>query len=566
MSPRPPKSETVRIVFLGGLGEIGRNCFCLEVEDRILVVDCGIMFPDADMPGVDLVLPDFTYLRENADRVEGVFLTHAHEDHAGGLAYLLRDVPTPIYGSPLSLGLARNRIEEAGVLGSTELIPVHDGERRSIGPFDCEFIPVTHSVPHAFATAYHTPAGTILHSGDFKLDLTPVDGRKTDLALIGEIAKRTGGIKLLLSDSTNAERPGFTPSEITVGASMRTVFRDHPDRRIIVASFASHLHRVRQVCEAAVNAGRRIAFLGRSMVQNVALGREMGMLAIPGDRVIDIDEVSRYAPGEVCIVCTGSQGEPMSALSLMAAHEHKYVKVSADDVVIISAHAIPGNESNVSRVIDSLYRAGAEVIHGGNSPVHVSGHASQEELKFLLDLVQPEWFVPVHGEYRHLVHHARLAEAVGVAPEHVIVCEDGDALTIEPAGDGGVEIGVERRAVPAGYQYVDGIVGDVGQGVLRDRRNLAEEGLVVVIVTVDAVTGEVVTGPEIVTRGWVYAPEAEELLEEAKAAVLESLRETANEGATDLDTLRRHARRSLGKFISERTRRRPAVIPVVMEV
>jgi len=384
--------------------------------------------------------------------------------------------------------------------------------------------------------------------------------------LIGEIAKRTGGIKLLLSDSTNAERPGFTPSEITVGASMRTVFRDHPDRRIIVASFASHLHRVRQVCEAAVNAGRRIAFLGRSMVQNVALGREMGMLAIPGDRVIDIDEVSRYAPGEVCIVCTGSQGEPMSALSLMAAHEHKYVKVSADDVVIISAHAIPGNESNVSRVIDSLYRAGAEVIHGGNSPVHVSGHASQEELKFLLDLVQPEWFVPVHGEYRHLVHHARLAEAVGVAPEHVIVCEDGDALTIEPAGDGGVEIDVERRAVPAGYQYVDGIVGDVGQGVLRDRRNLAEEGLVVVIVTVDAVTGEVVTGPEIVTRGWVYAPEAEELLEEAKAAVLESLRETANEGATDLDTLRRHARRSLGKFISERTRRRPAVIPVVMEV
>src|SRR5713101_3805009 len=565
MSPRPPKSETVRIVFLGGLGEIGRNCFCLEVEDRILVVDCGIMFPDADMPGVDLVLPDFTYLRENADRVEGVFLTHAHEDHAGGLAYLLRDVPTPIYGSPLSLGLARNRIEEAGVLGSTELIPVHDGERRSIGPFDCEFIPVTHSVPHAFATAYHTPAGTILHSGDFKLDLTPVDGRKTDLALIGEIAKRTGGIKLLLSDSTNAERPGFTPSEITVGASMRTVFRDHPDRRIIVASFASHLHRVRQVCEAAVNAGRRIAFLGRSMVQNVALGREMGMLAIPGDRVIDIDEVSRYAPGEVCIVCTGSQGEPMSALSLMAAHEHKYVKVSADDVVIISAHAIPGNESNVSRVIDSLHRAGAEVIHGGNSPVHVSGHASQEELKFLLDLVQPEWFVPVHGEYRHLVHHARLAEAVGVAPEHVIVCEDGDALTIEPAGDGGVEIDVERRAVPAGYQYVDGIVGDVGQGVLRDRRNLAEEGLVVVIVTVDAVTGEVVTGPEIVTRGWVYAPEAEELLEEAKAAVRASLQEAANEGAIDFETLRRHARRSLGRFINERTKRRPAIIPVVME-
>jgi ribonuclease J len=466
----------------------------------------------------------------------------------------------------LSLGLARNRIEEAGLLGDTELIPVHDGERRRIGPFDCEFIPVTHSVPHAFATAYHTPAGTILHSGDFKLDLTPVDGRKTDLALIGEIAKRAGGIRMLLSDSTNAERPGFTPSESTVGVTMRTLFRDHPDRRVIVASFASHLHRVRQVCEAAVAAGRRVAFLGRSMVQNVALGREMGVLDVPVERVIDIEEVPRYAPGEVCIVCTGSQGEPMSALALMAAHEHKHVKVSADDVVVISAHAIPGNESNVARVIDALHRAGAEVIHDRNAAVHVSGHASQEELKFLLDLVQPEWFVPVHGEYRHMVHHARLAEQVGVDPARVLVCEDGDVLTIEVDGAGRADVVVDRRAVPAGYQYVDGIVGDVGLGVLRDRRNLAEEGLVVVIVTVDATTGDLVTGPEIVTRGWVYAPEAEELLEEAKAAVRESLREAADEGATDFETVRRHARRSLGRFINERTRRRPAIIPVVIEV
>jgi ribonuclease J len=554
---RPP----VTITFLGGLGEIGRNCFCLEVEGRILVVDCGLMFPDENMPGVDLVLPDFTYLRENSERVEGVFLTHAHEDHAGGLAFLLRDVSVPIYGSPLSLGLARSRIEEAGLLDRTDLIPVYDGERRWIGPFDCEFIPVTHSVPHAFATAYHTPAGTILHSGDFKLDLTPVDGRKTDLALIGEIVKRTGGVKLLLSDSTNAERPGFTPSESTVGATMRAMFRDHPERRVIVASFASHLHRVQQVCEAAVNAGRRVAFLGRSMTQNVALAREMGLLDLPIERVIDIEEVPRYAPGEVCVVCTGSQGEPLSALALMAAHEHKYIKVSEDDVVVISAHAIPGNESNVSRVIDSLHRAGAEVVHGGNAGVHVSGHASQEELKFLLDIVAPDWFVPVHGEYRHLVHHARLAREVGVAPDHVLVCEDGDVLTLHESG-----IEVERRAVPAGYQYVDGIVGDVGLGVLRDRRNLAEEGLVVVIVTIDAATGEVVTGPEIVTRGWVYAPEAEELLEEAKAVVRASLAEAADEGATDFETIRRHARRSLGKFINERTRRRPAIIPVVIEV
>jgi ribonuclease J len=490
-----------------------------------------------------------------------VFLTHGHEDHAGGLAFLLRDLEFPIYGSPLSLGLARNRIEEAGMLGRTELIPVHDGERRQIGPFDCEFIPVTHSVPHAFATAYHTPAGTILHSGDFKLDLTPVDGRKTDLALIGEISRRAGGIRLLLSDSTNAERPGFTPSETTVGVQLRSLFREHVDRRLIVACFSSHLHRVQQVAETAVAAGRRVAFLGRSMVQNVALGREMGLLDLPADRVIDIEDVGRYAPGEVCVVCTGSQGEPMSALALMAAHEHKYVKISGDDIVVISAHAIPGNESNVARVIDALHRAGADVVHDRIAPVHVSGHASQEELKFLLDLVQPEWFVPVHGEYRHLVHHARLAEEVGVPSGRVLVCEDGDVLTIDTGG-----IDVERRAVPAGYQYVDGIVGDIGLGVLRDRRNLAEEGFVAVIVTVDAVTGELVTGPEIVTRGWVYAPEAEELLEEAKVEVRASLAAAADEGAVDYETLRRHARRALGRFINERTRRRPAIIPVVIEV
>ncbi|MGZ8766440.1 MAG: ribonuclease J [Acidimicrobiia bacterium] len=561
---KPKKSardDAVRIVFLGGLNEIGRNCMCIEVEGRILVDDCGIMFPEADMPGVDLVLPDFTYLRDNADRVEAVLLTHGHEDHTGGLAFLLRDLSVPIYGSKLSLGLARNRIEEAGLLGRTELIPVEDGERVQIGPFDCEFIPVTHSVPHAFGIAFHTPVGTILHTGDFKLDLSPVDGRTTDLALFGEIAKRDGGIRLLLSDSTNAERPGYTPSESTVGGAMRTVFRDHPDRRLIVASFASHLHRVRQVAEAALGAGRKIAFLGRSMVNNVTLGREMGLLDVPVDRVIDIAEAAKLPPGDVCIICTGSQGEPLSALSLMAAREHKFVKISEDDVVVISAHAIPGNEVNVTRVIDALWRAGAEVLHGGASPVHVSGHASQEELKFILSLTKPDFMVPVHGEYHHMVNHARLARSAGVQDDHVIVCEDGDRLTLYKD-----RLEVERQAVPSGYLYVDGIVGDVGHGVLRDRQNLAEEGVVVVIVTVDIKSGDVVTGPEIVTRGWVYAPEAEELLEDAKQAVTASIDGAIAEGALDLDTLRRHARRSLGKFIDERTRRRPIVIPVVMEV
>ncbi|MDZ4826615.1 MAG: ribonuclease J [Actinomycetota bacterium] len=553
--------EAARIVFLGGLGEIGRNCMCLEVEGRILVVDCGIMFPDAAMPGIDLVLPDFTYLRDNAKRVEAVFLTHAHEDHAGGLAFLLADVPVPIYGSELSLAMARNRIEEAGMLDRTELIPVRDGERRSIGPFDCQFIPVTHSVPHGFATAFFTPAGTIIHTGDFKIDLTPVDGRRTDLAMLGELARREGGIRLLLADSTNAERPGFTPSESTVGEAMRGLFREHPTKRFIVASFASHLHRVQQVAQAAIAHDRRVAFVGRSMLQNAALGRDLNMLDIPAHAVIDIEETARYAPGDVCVICTGSQGEPMSALALMAAHEHKHVKVSEDDVVVISAHAIPGNEANVSRVIDSLHRAGAEVIHDRNAPVHVSGHASQEELKFMLNLLSPDWFVPVHGEYRHMVHHAQLAKASGVAEDHVIVCEDGDMLTLGPEG-----IEVDRRAVPAGYMYVDGIVGDIGTGVLRDRKALAEEGVVVVIVTIDSKTGEIITGPEIVTRGWVYAPEAEGLLEEAKQVVRDSIAAAAKEGATDFETMHRHARKSLGKFIDERTRRRPIVIPVVMEV
>jgi ribonuclease J len=550
----------VRIVFLGGLGEIGRNCACIEVEDRILLIDCGIMFPDPDMPGVDLVLPDFTYLRQNAERIEGVVLTHGHEDHAGGLAFLLQEVaPVPIYGSALSLGLARNRIEEAGMLGRTELIPVEDGERRKIGPFDCQFIPVTHSVPHGFATAIYTPAGTILHSGDFKLDQAPVDGRMTDLALLGEIGRR--GVRLLLSDSTNAEEPGHIPSESTIGVVMRELFHEHAGRRVIAACFASHIHRVQQIAEAAIDHGRLIAFLGRSMQQNVRLARSMGLLSLTDDVIIDIDEIDRHEPGRICVICTGSQGEPMSALALMAAHENHRVKLGPEDTVIISAHPIPGNESNVSRVIGGLYRAGADVIHSGLAPVHVSGHAAQEELKFFLNLIKPEYFVPVHGEYRHLVHHARLARGTGVPDDQVLICEDGDSLLMHEDG-----IDVERRFAPAGYLYVDGIVGDVGRGVLRDRRALAAEGIVVVIVTIDGRTGEVVTGPEIVTRGWVHAPEAESLLEEAKEAVLVSLTEAIDEGALDFETMRRHARKGLQRFINERTKRRPIIVPIVMEV
>ena len=549
----------VRIVFLGGLGEIGRNCACVEVEGRIMILDCGIMFPDTDMPGIDLVLPDFTYLRENADRIEGCIITHGHEDHCGGLSFLLRELSFPIYGSELTLGLARSRIEEAGLLGRAQLIPVRDGERRMIGPFDVEFIPVTHSVPHGFATAFHTPKGVILHSGDFKIDLTPVDGRATDLARIGALADGPG-IRLLLSDSTNAEEEGHTDSERQVGAVLSRLFAANSDKRVIVACFASHIHRIQQIADAAIANGRTLATLGRSMAKNVALARSMGLLRIPDDQLVDIEKIGGYDPRRVCVVSTGSQGEPMSALALMAAADNKWIKVGEGDLVVLSSHAIPGNETSVGKVIDGLCRLGAEVIHSGLAQVHVSGHAKREELKTLLSLARPDCFIPVHGEFRHLTHHARLAQDMGVDKARVLLAEDGDVVELS---EHGIDFVAE---VPAGYLYVDGIVGDVGRGVLRDRQVLAEEGVVVVIITVDAKSGEVLTGPEIITRGWVYAPEAEALLDEARQAVLQALQDAADSGSVDFEALRRRARSALGRFVNERTRRRPMIVPVVIEV
>ena len=457
----------------------------------------------------------------------------------------------------LSLGLTQNRIEEAGVLDRTELVAVADGERRHIGPFDVEFIPVTHSVPDGFATAFHTPQGVVLHSGDFKLDLTPVDGRTTDLARIGAIASDEG-IRLLLSDSTNAEEPGHTASESSVGEVLNEIFADHADKRVIVTCFASHLHRVQQVARAAMSNGRVIATLGRTMGKNVALAREMGLLQIPDSSLVDISRIGDVDPRRVCVVSTGSQGEPMSALTLMAAGENKWLSVGDGDVVIMSSHAIPGNEMNVGRVIDGLHRRGAEVVHSGIADVHVSGHAMQGELQTLLSITRPEFFIPVHGEYRHLTHHSRLAVRMGVPAVNCLLAEDGDVVELS---DAGLEFAGE---VPAGYLYVDGIVGDVGHGVLRDRRVLSEEGVVIVVVTVDSKSGEVLTGPEIITRGWVYEREAEALIGEARQAVLASLEKTSDEGGQD--NRRRHVRSALGRFVNERTRRRPMIVPVVMEV
>ena len=551
-------AASVRIVFLGGLGEIGRNCMAIEQEGKVLLIDCGLMFPDADMHGIDLVLPDFTWLRQRADDIVAVVATHGHEDHVGALQYLLRELSFPIYGSAVTLGLARNRIEEAGLLGKTELVTVRDGERLMIGPFDVEFIPVTHSVPHAHAIALHTPQGVVLHTGDFKLDLTPVDGRRTDLGRIGALAS-TEGIRLLMADSTNAEEHGHAPSESSVGAVLRSVFAEQKGRRIITASFASHLHRIQQIADAAIANGRVVATLGLSMKKNVRMGRDLGVLRIPDASLIDIEEIDKYQPGQVCIVSTGSQGEPMSALALLARGESKWVKAGEHDTVVLSSHAIPGNEGAVNRVIDDLLRAGVEVIHSGVADVHATGHAQADELKTYLSITNPEFFVPIHGEYRHMVANAKLGYIMGVPRDHVLVCEDGDVLELSDAGLSAV------GRVPAGYLYVDGIVGDVGQGVLRDRKVLAEEGVVVVVVTVDIETGKVLVGPEIITRGWVYAPEAEDLLDEACDRVAEAVEKALAAGVRDVESLERDVRRAAGKFVNERTKRRPMIVPVVME-
>jgi ribonuclease J len=536
-------------------------------DRRILLIDCGLMFPDADMHGIDLVLPDFTYLREHADAIVGLVATHGHEDHVGGIQFLLRDEagigdlradPLPIYGARLTLGLARHRIEEAGLLGRCDMRAVADLETVEIGPFRVEFIPVTHSVPHSHAIAVHTDQGVILHSGDWKLDLTPVDGRRTDLARIGQLTAGRG-VRLLMADSTNAEEPGHAPSETSVGSVLAALFVQHRGRRIITASFASHLHRIQQIVDAAVASGRKVATLGLSMKKNVRLGLELGVLSIPESVIIDVEDIDRYDPGEICVISTGSQGEPMSALSLLARGENKFVKLGEHDTVILSSHAIPGNESNVNKVIDGLLRRGAEVVHSGVVDVHATGHAQADEIKTYLSLVRPEWYVPIHGEFRHMMANARLGELMGIPRQRVLTCEDGDVIEL---GDDGLE---HAGRVPSGYVYVDGIIGDVGQGVIRDRRVLGEEGVVVVVVTVDIQTGKVLTGPDIITRGWVYAPEAEDLLDEACERVSVAVETALRNGERDVEALERDVRRTAGKFVNERTKRRPMIVPVVME-
>jgi ribonuclease J len=543
---------SIAVTFLGGLGEIGRNCAAVEVDGRIALIDVGLMFPEEDMLGVDLVFPDWSWLVERKRDVSLVVITHGHEDHMGALGYFLRDIDVPVYGTELTLELARGRIEELGV--EADLRTIEQKTWISDAPFKFMLIPVSHSVPEASAIAFDTKEGTILHSGDFKLDPTPIDGRPTDLPAFASLGSR--GVRLLLSDSTNAEKDGFEPSESSVGQPIADVIRDARGR-VIAACFSSHVHRVQQIANAGIAAGRKVAFFGRSMHRNTAIASDLGVLDLPDGSVIDIKDLGQLPDRQQLLITTGSQGEPFAALSLMSQGRHKFVELDESDTVLISAKPIPGNETAVSKVISNLIRRGATVVHGRNSHVHVSGHAAREELLTFINLVRPDAFVPIHGEYRHLAAHAELARSMGV--RQVDVLEDGDRVILD-----GKKTYVERRAIPAGYVYLDGsAVGDVQDAVLRDRSHLADEGVVVVTVGIDHDNGDIVYGPDLDSHGLMDDPSA--VLDKAGDAVRSAI-ESHETGRTDHAELQKTVRQAAGRVIRAETARRPVIIPIVMEV
>ncbi|MEA2499296.1 MAG: ribonuclease [Actinomycetota bacterium] len=528
----------------------------IEVDDKIILIDAGLSFPNEEMLGVDLVLPDFSYVRERAEDCLGVVLTHGHEDHVGALSWFLKDVDVPVYGTPLTLGFARKRLDESGV--KAELIKIEAPGSRTIGPFDCRFLTVSHSIPDAISVAVRTPHGTILHTSDFKIDPTPIDGRLTDLDAFRRLGDE--GVDLMLSDSTNAERPGRTPSEAVVGDALREIFNAAP-RRIIVACFASNLHRIQQVCELVEETGRRVAFVGRSMVANIEVARELGYLKVSDKALMEPSEIERSRPEKTVVVCTGSQGEPLAALSLIAAGEHKLVRPDSGDTVILSASPIPGNESAVHRVINGLYKAGAEVLHPPTSAVHVSGHAAADELGEMIETVRPRNFTPVHGEYRQLALHGKIAEARGINPSVIRIVEDGDVLELK---DGKVTRGDRVRS---GMVLVDGLgVGDVGPTVLRDRRLLAQDGVLICVITIDGHTGEILAGPDLISRGFVFEEKSRDFLDDAADLVWDALQELEAEKVTEWSALKKAARRALGQYVWDQTRRRPMILPIIMEI
>lgn len=550
--------STVSLIPLGGVGEIGKNMWLLEQGKDILVLDCGVMFPDEEMLGVDLVIPDITYLKERAGRVKGILLSHGHEDHIGALPYVLQHINVPIYGTRLTLGLVQAKLEEHGLAASADLREVAAGDQIKMGSFKIEFIHVTHSVADVVAMAITTRAGIVLYLTDFKIDHTPIDGKVTDLQRIAELGKN--GVLCLMSDSTNAERPGYTLSERSVGQTLVEVFEE-AEGRIFVAAFASNIHRIQQILDVSHRYGRKVCVVGRSMVKNIEIASRLGYLHIPPKTMIDVEEIGNYPAEKVVAISTGSQGEPMAALTRLAMNEHRRLGINRGDTVIISANPIPGNEKSIGRIINQLFKLGAKVIYHAVSGVHVSGHASQEELKLVLNLTQPKFFVPIHGEYRMLVSHADLAMQLGIPEERIALPEIGDRieLTAESIRKG--------APVEAGQVLVDGLgVGDVGNIVLRDRQQLSKDGILIVVLIIDKESGKLIGGPDLISRGFVYVRESESLIDEAREVAKESIKELPRNGSNGWNAIKNDVRDALQRHFQEKMKRRPVVLPVVMEV
>ena len=563
IKPAPGKSKAepkpIKVSFLGGLNEVGKNMTLFEYGEDMFLVDCGLAFPDQDMLGVDLVLPDFTYVERNADRIRGIVITHGHEDHIGGLPYLLKVLNVPVYGTKLTIGLIQGKLREHGLPNSASLNVIKPGDVITLGGFTVEAIHVNHSIPDALGLAIRCEGGTIVHTGDFKIDTTPIDGGMMDLGRLAEIGQE--GVLCLMSDSTNAERPGFTESERKVGESFETLFRKAGNNRIIVATFSSNIHRVQQIMNVAASLGRKVALVGRSLENVVSISAELGYLYIPEGIVIDINMINRYPADKLVIITTGSQGEPMSALTRMAFSDHRKVEIHPNDYVIISATPIPGNEKTVSRVVNELMKLGADVVYEKMYEVHVSGHACQEELKMIMGIVKPKYFIPVHGELKHLRKHAGLALSMGIPKENILIADNGRVAEIS------------KKAlrctstVPAGRVFVDGYgVGDVGSVVLRDRKHLAQDGLVIVAVCIDRESGMIVSGPDVVTRGFVYVKESEELINAAREVAVEAIEAQTDGGYFDWNSIKASLRDEISHLMYERTKRSPMILPVIMEV
>lgn len=549
----------VQIVPLGGLGEVGKNATVYECQGDMIMVDCGVVFPDSDMFGVDLVIPDFTWLLQNREKVRGIVITHGHEDHIGSLPYLLRQANFPVYATRLTIGLIKNKLEEHGLLGQVKLVEIRPGQKFRLGCFTIEPIHVNHSIPDAVAFAIECPAGVLLQTGDFKIDYTPLSDGPTDLAAIAGYGKK--GVLALLSDSTNAERPGFTATEHKVAQTVSDLFHRADKQRIIIATFASNLYRVQQIIDLAVANGRKVAVSGRSMVNNTQMAQELGYIHAPDGVLIDIEQINRYPPEKIVLITTGSQGEAMSALSRMASGSHRQVHVGPGDFIIISARPIPGNEKMVTKVVNGLLLLGAEVIYESMYDVHVSGHACQEEQKLMLTLAAPQYFLPVHGEYKQLKKHAQTAASLGIPEKNIHISEIGETVILSRSG---LRVG---EPVPAGAVMVDGLgVGDVGNVVLRDRRHLSEDGLVIVVATIDGVNGEVLAGPELVSRGFVYVRESEELLDEARRLVAETFEKCRFDRQRDLGSVKTRVREALSSYIYRKTKRSPMILPILMEI